>query len=190
MLNICLYGGCGSALSAWISKQAQLPIRQDREAFGAFPPSDSSGLHPVVPDCCVRLSAAHQTCQTSSHYRQYRGPPVCDEARHRRRKTGSHRSPHCSKTQCPHRTSTQKYSTNQRCILHFRASKPSLKTCSVTQETATAGQTLLERLHTERSPAAELRDAVQMLPSHDVRPQAPPPPEGQVGDLQVQLQQH
>lgn len=67
LISVCLYGGCGSALSAWISCWAQLSVREDGETSGVFPPSDSASLHPLVPHR-RRLPPAHQTCQTSSRH--------------------------------------------------------------------------------------------------------------------------
>lgn len=65
LISVHLYGGCGSVLSAWISCWARLPDREDGEASGVFPLSDSPSLQPLVPH---RPPPAHQTCQTCSHH--------------------------------------------------------------------------------------------------------------------------
>lgn len=196
----CLYGGWwwwwwswrGSALSAWISWRAQLSSRDSREAPGALHLSDPPSLHPLVPHLSRSPAAAPQTCQTRSSYPPCWRTPGDDRSN---RKQATERRQWSSLG--PFRTSTW---TNWRPLLCLRDAKQSppreRPPHSATGGTASHSQRcvphqpVLERLHSETSSASELTVSVQTVPSHGVRPEAPPPPEGPVGHHPGQLQGH
>lgn len=192
--SVCLrlYGGRDSTLSAWIIRQAQLPLRENRAAAEAFHLSDPSGLHPLVSHHCRRPPAAPQTCQTCSLYLLH-WRPHSDGMSNRKQTTGRHQwRPHSWRPQSLCRNSAWKPRKNWRHFLCLRDAKQShprernhraRKICSTYR-------TVLDHLHTETCSAAELPAPVWTVPSHGVRPDAPPPPEGQVGDHQRQLQGH